>query len=301
MVGARVARPSMWGQGRALVGRIRRFVDKKRRLVVRESTVVGKGFSRCVTGQRLPSVSFIHSFRGREPKRSIRENGLLAIHVASRRCNKQWRERAQSKRRADRPCAVLACRRRECQNGFGGSCGPRPGPEAGISVHTTSFEGALPFIGRALRDPVRERRPRFYEEAMSDAKRRFYAETDVFVFRMEQTDIGIAIGHPSDWATYYMRTRRRFFPRLAVAASSVRSTRAWLELVRAVGAERMEMDASPGNAAMTSMLFRNGFCRHGVVEHRSVGHAASLHEVPNARTGTRVRQAVSGHPCVTPG
>ncbi len=99
---------------------------------------------------------------------------------------------------------------------------------------------------------------RFLPSTMTEAKRRFFAEMDFFVFRVGQETAGVFVGHPTDWSSYYLRStailpqyreRRlmtRFFERLA-------------EPLRAAGVERIEAECSPANAPIIRVLSRQGY------------------------------------------
>lgn len=99
---------------------------------------------------------------------------------------------------------------------------------------------------------------RFLPSPMTEAKRRFFAEMDFFVFRVGQETAGVFVANPTDWSSYYLRStavlpqhrQRRlmthFFERLA-------------EPLRAAGVERIEADVSPANAAIIRVLSRQGY------------------------------------------
>ena len=94
--------------------------------------------------------------------------------------------------------------------------------------------------------------------SVTEAKRRFFAEMDFFVFRVGQDTAGVFVAHPTDWSSYYLRStailphyreRRlmtRFFERLA-------------EPLRAAGVERIEAECSPANAPIIRVLSRQGY------------------------------------------
>src|SRR5262245_10721779 len=76
----------------------------------------------------------------------------------------------------------------------------------GSSVERGSFEDALPFMAENYAGIFGDEPERFLVEGMTDAKRRFWREMDVFVLRCDGVTAGICAGHPSDWSTYYVRT-----------------------------------------------------------------------------------------------
>lgn len=94
---------------------------------------------------------------------------------------------------------------------------------------------------------------RFLPSPMTEAKSRFFAEMDYFVFDVEGATAGVFMAHPTDWTTYYLRStailpqyRERhmltsFFEKLDAP-------------LRAAGVERIETDCSPANVPIVRML-----------------------------------------------
>lgn len=105
---------------------------------------------------------------------------------------------------------------------------------------------------------------RFLESPMTEAKRRFSAEMDCFLFRVEGEVAGVFMAHPWDWTSYYLRStailpryrERRimthFFDRLA-------------EPLREVGVERIEAEVSPMNTPIIRVLSGHGYVVTGQV------------------------------------
>lgn len=101
-------------------------------------------------------------------------------------------------------------------------------------------------------------------EATSEAKRRFVDEMDVFTFRRFDDVIGIWMGHPMDWSSYYLRTiavleherargvAGRFFEHLCIR-------------LRAAGVQRLEVDVQPTNGPMVHALQSRGFVTTGTM------------------------------------
>jgi len=127
----------------------------------------------------------------------------------------------------------------------------------GISVEPGTFEEAAPFIADHYPTIFATEPNRFLEEKMTDAKRRFLAECDVFLFRADAQDVAIGIGHPTDWATYYIRTFALLpqYRDRGVVKEFVEQVAA---AVRAVGVELIEFDTSPGNVPMNRAFLRLG-------------------------------------------
>lgn len=128
----------------------------------------------------------------------------------------------------------------------------------GIAFEPTTFDVIAPFIGAHYPSIFATEPNRFFEEKMTPAKRRFLAESDMFAYRADGEIIGVWMGHPSDWATYYARSmailpeyRERglfleFFKRLA-------------NTLRDAGVERIEADVSPANPAVNRGMLRLGW------------------------------------------
>ncbi len=125
--------------------------------------------------------------------------------------------------------------------------------EDGVSVERGTFEQALPFMKEHYGEVFGLKESAFLVEPMTDAKRRFLSEADVFLFREEGTTFGIFIGHPSDWSTYYMRTtafteayRGRGFFKSFVASL--------LKVLGAAGVTRVEAEVSTVNRRVLGLL-----------------------------------------------
>ncbi|MBX3211350.1 MAG: GNAT family N-acetyltransferase [Labilithrix sp.] len=86
------------------------------------------------------------------------------------------------------------------------------------------------------------------QEEMTEAKRRFGEEMDVFVFRDGEKIVGVVTGNPSDWSTYYWRTVA-FLPEYRQRNLLTLFTERCCAPFRAAGVSRMEVDTSPANRA----------------------------------------------------
>lgn len=138
-----------------------------------------------------------------------------------------------------------------------------------VWVESASFEEALPFIEAHYGRIFGDQQARFLADPMTPAKRRFCDEMDVLTLRADGLAerasgdlIGLLIGHPLDWSSYYMRSvailpayrKRHLLTRLV----------AWTEApLRAAGVERIEGDCSPANAPMMKMLVGLGYLATG--------------------------------------
>lgn len=121
-------------------------------------------------------------------------------------------------------------------------------------------EEALPFIQEHY--PAifgqKELEGRFLPSPTTEAKKRFFAEMDYFVFRVDPHVAGVLMGHPTDWTTYYIRSAA-----LLPAYRERRFLSQFLERLnqplRAVGIERVEAECSPANVPVVRLLTAQGY------------------------------------------
>jgi Acetyltransferase (GNAT) family len=126
-----------------------------------------------------------------------------------------------------------------------------------VSVEWGSLEEALPFMRDHYNEIFGTGDGRFFVEMMSEAKRRFCAEMDIFILRAGTETVGLVMGHPSDWSTYYVRSAallaeyraRGVFPRFLEH---------FYEPLRGAGVERIEADASPSNQSVIRLHLSQG-------------------------------------------
>ncbi len=136
--------------------------------------------------------------------------------------------------------------------------------EDGVELQCGSVEDVLEFVRESysaifVTDPDDDR---FLRERPSAAKERFLEVSDRFVFRERGRVIGVLVGNPVDWSTYYWRTVA-FLPehqgRGLLAAALERTD----EVMRAAGIERVEGNAAPANYRQVRLLLRLGYCITG--------------------------------------
>jgi hypothetical protein len=121
-------------------------------------------------------------------------------------------------------------------------------------------EEALPFIQEHY--PAifgqKDLAGRFLPSPTTEAKKRFFAEMDYFVFRVDQHVAGVLMGHPTDWTTYYIRSaallpeyrERRFLTQFLERVNHP---------LRAAGIERVEAECSPANTPVVRLLTAQGY------------------------------------------
>jgi hypothetical protein len=103
---------------------------------------------------------------------------------------------------------------------------------------------------------------RFPAEPMTAAKTRFLAESDRFAFRDGHDMVGLLVGNPLDWSTYYWRSVAllpQYQGRGLVAAALVHTD----PILRDAGVVRVEGDAAPINYRQVRLLMRLGYCVTG--------------------------------------
>lgn len=130
----------------------------------------------------------------------------------------------------------------------------------GVRVQVASLDEALEFTARHYArifgaDPGDQR---FYAEAVTPAKTRFMAASDRFSFWDGGEPIGLLMGNPIDWSTYYWRTVA-FLPehqgRGLLAAVLEHTDR----VMRGAGIVRVEGETSPNNYRQMRLLLRLGY------------------------------------------
>jgi hypothetical protein len=128
----------------------------------------------------------------------------------------------------------------------------------GVSVEFGTFDQALPFMQEHYGEIFGGAESLFFVEPMTEAKLRFCAEMDNFLFRAEGRTVGILLAHPTDWSTYYVRTtafieeyRGRGFMRKFLVHF-------WAAL-HAAGVARVESEASPANVPVLNLQMKEGF------------------------------------------
>jgi ribosomal protein S18 acetylase RimI-like enzyme len=99
---------------------------------------------------------------------------------------------------------------------------------------------------------------RFLADPTTPAKQRWVDEMDIFVLSQNANTIGILCGHPTDWTTYYLRSTA-LLPAVRGSGLIQRVMERMYEPLVQVGAERMEVEASPTNLPAVRTLLRQGF------------------------------------------
>lgn len=127
-----------------------------------------------------------------------------------------------------------------------------------VSVEHGSYEEVLPFLKANYERLFGALDPRFVIEEMNEAKRRFWAEGDVFIFRREGQTIGYWGGHPSDWSTYYCRTMS-ILPEFREGRLASELSSRICQTLAPTDVARIEVDTSIANVPMARVLQGLGF------------------------------------------
>jgi hypothetical protein len=99
---------------------------------------------------------------------------------------------------------------------------------------------------------------RFLPSPTTDAKRRFFAEMDYFLFRVDQHAAGVLMGHPTDWTSYYIRSAA-LLPEYRERRVLTRFLERLDQPLRAAGIERVEAECSPANVPVVRLLTAQGY------------------------------------------
>jgi hypothetical protein len=148
-----------------------------------------------------------------------------------------------------------------------------------VTVEAVSFEDALPFI-QANYPAIFRTEPgqsRFLADQLTEAKRRFCSEMDVFLYTKkddatgQRITIGLMAGHPSDWSTYYLRSAA-FLPEYRDRKVGSRGLEGILRVLAEAGVERCEADCSPANTPMMRAMVSHGFLLTSTSNSERWGH-----------------------------
>lgn len=111
---------------------------------------------------------------------------------------------------------------------------------------------------------VKDLESRWLDSPMTDAKRRFCAEMDCFLFRVDGEVAGVAMTHPWDWTTYYLRSTG-ILPQYRERRVITQFIERIEKPLRAAGVERIESEVSPANAPMIRAFANLGYIVTGQV------------------------------------
>lgn len=104
----------------------------------------------------------------------------------------------------------------------------------------------------------------WYREATHGSKEVFLERmADLFIIRDGELGIGLLVGNPVDWSTYYVRSLAMLpsYQGRALGSSLSQKVLGWLA---AAGVQRVEAEASPSNSASIRTLQSAGFHASGM-------------------------------------
>lgn len=129
----------------------------------------------------------------------------------------------------------------------------------GVRVRRAARGEALAFIEaqypRIFAGPQPER---FLSDPMTASKRRFFDLCDRLIFRDGEETVGVLVGHPLDWSSYYWRTVALLptYRGRGLVAQALQSMDA---LLREVGVQRVQGDTAVNNVSQIRLLHRIGY------------------------------------------
>jgi ribosomal protein S18 acetylase RimI-like enzyme len=145
-------------------------------------------------------------------------------------------------------------------------CLPRAVTRDGIELHVSSIELAMLFIAEHYTEIFEQdlASDRFFSEPFEGAKLRYYQASDVFEMKDAGRTVGLLIGAPSDWSTYYIRSMA-----VLPAFSGRQLPQTVLPFLfghlSQAGVRRFEAEASPSNFATMLVLTRMHFNVTGMI------------------------------------
>jgi hypothetical protein len=137
---------------------------------------------------------------------------------------------------------------------------PRRLTDDDVDLVASRIDAVLPFIAAHYAEIFEQdmERAGFFGEPFDGAKMRYMQSADVLEVRQAGQTIGLLIGAPSDWSTYYLRSVA--FLRAYQGRQLHARILPWMfgELARA-GVRRVEAETSPSNLATVQLLTRMRF------------------------------------------
>ncbi len=130
-----------------------------------------------------------------------------------------------------------------------------------IVVSRGTIDEAMPFIQSEYQRCFEEtvHLSPFLDENF-DARKRCYYErvADFFILRRGEETVGVFIGNPHDWSTYYFRSAT-IIPELRGNKVMYTFTKILLHRLAEAGVDRVDIDTAPSNLVMITLLNRLGF------------------------------------------
>jgi RimJ/RimL family protein N-acetyltransferase len=167
---------------------------------------------------------------------------------------------------------------------------------SGVTVHTRTYDECVPFVRQNYARIFHEDGTSPFTQTRSDpAKERYYRlAADFFGFHLGDQMIGLIVGTPSDWSTYYLRScavlpehlgKKILHPFMPLL----------FDLLKSAGLERVEVDTSPSNLSMMQILTRLSFNVTGsLLTDRWGAHVRLTRYLAEDREDVFLRQFCSG-------
>jgi N-acetylglutamate synthase-like GNAT family acetyltransferase len=129
-----------------------------------------------------------------------------------------------------------------------------------VRAEFSTLVESLPFINAHYRSIFEHNAASPFQAAgLTDAKATYYREVaDFFEFKCDGRTVGLLIGTPVDWSSYYLRSAA-VLPEVQGKKIIQRFLPLLFERLRVAGVERIEADTSPSNMATLHLLTRLRF------------------------------------------
>lgn len=123
---------------------------------------------------------------------------------------------------------------------------------------------------------------------------------DVFLYGAPEGVVGVIMGHPTDWSTYYIRSAA-FLPAYRNRHFGTSFLDIVYEPLRQVGCERVEVETSPANMPMVRIMSGQGFFVTSTVSSERWGYLLRFTKflTPEAEIAFRRQYCVGSPPAAT--
>jgi hypothetical protein len=152
-----------------------------------------------------------------------------------------------------------------------------PWTHHGVSCEVGTFDDAEVFMREHYGQIFGDVSDRFLVEPMTEGKRRFCNELDVLVLRASDGRVvGICLGQPTDWSTYYFRSFAILpeLRELGFASAFQKFLHASLSSSGKIA--RWEIETSTANAAMMRTMLSAGFVISAMINSERWGSVVRL-------------------------
>jgi ribosomal protein S18 acetylase RimI-like enzyme len=136
----------------------------------------------------------------------------------------------------------------------------------GITVCASGYDASLPFIREHYQSIFHEDATSATSTTRLNARKAHYYRwaADFFEIKQDERTIGLVIGNPVDWGTYYIRSAA-VLPEFQCKKLVKSILRSLFVHLAAVGVERVEADTSPSNLRVVHLLTSLDFNVTGTV------------------------------------